>query len=67
VIVLKESEVDLDAAKTTLSVVASLYGVYGLYALYVLCTEGKVTATLCGGCLGTRKIEAADTAVAEEV
>jgi hypothetical protein len=57
VLILKETEVDIDTARTTLSVAASLYGVYGVYAFYVLCTEGTVTATLCGGCLGTRKIQ----------
>lgn len=61
VLVLKETEVDLETAKITLSVLASFYGLYGLYALYVLCTEGKVAATLCGGCLGTRKIDVAET------
>ena len=62
VLVFKETEVDLETAKTVLSVGAVLYGVYGLYSLYVLFGEGKVAATLFGGCLGTRTVVAADAA-----
>lgn len=46
VLLLKETEVDLDTAKTTLSWFASLYGFYGLYALFLYITRPDIEMSI---------------------